>query len=885
MINNNTTIGSAYGSAIGDNARVYNNNNYYGDIQEEFVELTLDKLKSQFDNSPDIETDFLNQLDKQRLLVLSGNLIEKKDLALQLALNLAEKVVDSNNRDIHIKQWKRSSSQQLINLEIVLRNTKSPTIFVLTDVEPKDIGVYAFPQIYKTAKLLDKHWVIASTEISFTHWNLGEKARIFFPELKIESIYGQDILQNKLQEELEKYSLQKELDPKSLGLVVQNLKNPTNIFRFIELFRQEVDKNTNESESKPIDINLLIELAKNDEQFIRKLYYEVLDPREQLLALGLSFFNGFFEDQLFAALEQVVMQAWRKRDPSLPVLDYCDLDKLRDNYFQLSQNDLYESTSGNFKIVEIKTYKIDLRSIKIISLENHHLLYKVAWESHRRQIINALEVLVDIVKESAIQANHDLRGKWQLYGEPLRRENLYSVISQTISDIGLVSTSALSAIQGALFRLAIDPNHNVRNVAASAIARWYNSDNRHEEELFRTLQFFYSRTLTKEGDREENYWYDELEKNREERTENSNDVQTVKNQNNQIKQNIFDHFRDDKDKQNKKYYINQEIELQDYIGATVAVTVGDVISDYYGTDTISDELYNWLEELSESRLRLVHLYFGYYTLFWVVPLHLKEQRMSTFLKEIALKHTDWLYPNSGAIAPGLAYAYNEIKWKHRDWLYHDSGISLNHAIASSLAHAYKNRENCQEVKLILDSWYDEVKHRPSNINRKKITPDDALLRTVVLTYGLIQYTQEATFITVDMALKQLEEILKKEEHPDVRKAIISAICNITYRYFNQIESQLQDLLPYFNRKEQKKIVGILCEIFLEQRETLDFEETEIYQRKIKVNRRSYKIWKNPETRPLTEIEKVMNRWAKLEKKVSVQQMAIQALVSFTSALG
>ena len=55
-------------------------------------------------------------------------------------------------------------------------------------------------------------------------------------------------------------------------------------------------------------------------------WYKKLTPREQLIAIGLSFFDGLFEDQFFAALEEVVESAWKKRDASLRALDYCDLD-------------------------------------------------------------------------------------------------------------------------------------------------------------------------------------------------------------------------------------------------------------------------------------------------------------------------------------------------------------------------------------------------------------------------------------------------------------------------------------------------------------------------------------------------------------------------------
>ncbi|MBD2205594.1 hypothetical protein H6G33_24945 [Calothrix sp. FACHB-1219] len=852
-------------------------NYYYGGNQDNFVEINFEELKSQFDNSPDVKTDLLSILEKERLLVLGGDTgVDKNELALHLAFLLAKKLNGSSNSGVSVKQWKRSSSLQIVDIELELRNTESPTIFVLTEIEPKNIGFYGLPQAHQTALSLKKHWVLASTDKSFSSWHLENEARRFFPILK----YDIDALLNKIEEQLKKYNLQQELSDcliinnQSLELVAQDLNNPKNVIHFVELFRQEVEKNRDNSEPTPINVNTLIALAKNDEKFIRRLYYQVLTPREQLLALGLSFFNGCFEDQLFAALEQVLLKAWRKRDPSLPALDYCDLDELKDNYFDFSQNDFYEITSSNFKVVDTKNYKIDIRSIKIISLENRRLLYKVAWESHRRQIINALEVLTDIVKESAVEANHFLSGKWELYGDPVRREKLYSVISQTISDIGLVSTSALSTVQGPLLRLATDENSKVRAVAASAIARWYSSGNKQQQELFRTLQTFYDIPLKKEDkleELEENDWNIgaineeiQLENKGNKQNSSKNVMDKIINFFNKI----FKDFQSDEENEEKNYYLDKDAGVPDYIGATIAVAIGDVIYEYYGENELSKDFHKWLEELLESRLRFVHLYFAYYTLFWVVPLHIKEEAVRNLLKEIIQRHRGSLYP----------------------------GSSFTHAIATSLAHAYAYPNNRQEVQDLLDYWYSEaVKNRHSEENRsKKITQEDALLKTVVLTYGLIKYDEKPP-LQVDAVLRRLGEIFKKDNSSYVREAIVLAICNITYQYFNnkktetqlqkKIETQLQDLLCHFKSEEQEEIVKMLTAIYLEQRVNIKGQEGEVYQRKIRVQERRYQLWKEPEKRPLTDIEKAMNRWVKLKNKATAQQIAIQALISFASALG
>ncbi len=879
---NINTSGGNYNERIeGD----YIQGNYYA-AQEEFVKITLENLESEFQDLPDIKTDIVNKLKAERLLVLGSDLgVDKNELALQLAFIVAKDVV-SRNENISIKQWKRNSNNQVIDLDIELRNTKDSTIFVLTEIEPQKIIFYSLPQAHQTAKTLAKHWVVASTDRSFTSWHLEPQARVFFPELTIEDIYSQDILMEKLQEQLEKHNLRQELEKylnidikyKSLEDLVKNLNNIKNVFRFVELFRQELeklknnteDKETNkiDSESSAIHLVSLLELAKNDEQFIRRLYYKILKPHEQLLALGLSFFNGCFEDQLFAAFEQVILNAWRKRDPSLPALDYCDLEELKDNYFDFSQNDLYESTLSNFKVVETKTYRIDIRYIKIISLENRRLLYKLAWESHRRQIVNALDVLVDMVKESVEQENKIDSANWELYGDPIRRKKLYSVISQTISDIGLVSTSALSTVQGPLLRLATDNNPRVRDVAASAIGRWCNPGNKQQQELFRTLQIFYDITLNKEekisNKLEEIDFYinEKQQENKLKSKQESGKKLVVK-----IFEKIINFFKQiptDKETEEKDYYLDQDVSRPDYIGATIAVAIGNVINvihEHNGKNRLSEDLYKWLEELLESRLRLVHLYFGYHTLFWVVLLHIKETRVSNLLKEITQKHRGWLYP-------GL-------------------GLSLIHAIANNLAHAYNYPSNRQEIQDILNSWYDEaVRNRRSEDNRsKKITQDDALLKTVVLTYGLINYDDQESLIQVHTVLSRLEKIFKKENKSYIRNAVVFAICKITYRYFEQIEVQLQDLLSYFKSEEQEEIVRTLTAIYLEQRVNINGQEGEVYQRKIRIQERRYQLWIEPEQRPLTDIEKAMNDWSKLKGKATTQQIAIQALVSFAGALG
>ncbi|MBU7582899.1 MAG: hypothetical protein KAF91_08305 [Nostoc sp. TH1S01] len=796
MVNKYTIpIDSSYGSAFGDNATV---NNYYSDGREEFVDIPLEDLNLRFNDSPQIKSDILHKLDQEKLLVLGGNLgVSKNELALQLAFLIAD------GNDICIKQWRRTSSQQLINIELELQQTDSPTVFVFTKIEPQDIGSGSgLSKAHKTAKFFQKHWVVISTDRSFTSWNLGDSAREFFPNWSLEDIF---------------YSL----DDLPQG-----------------------------------------DRTEYEDEYIRELFSES-EQREQLLALGLSFFNGCLEDQLFAALEQVVLKAWRQRDPSLRALDYDDFKQLKENYFQFySDKDLYGTASYKFKFVKIQNYPIDIRSIKILS-ENRLRLFKLSWDSHRRQIINALDVLAELIRESAVEENYFYPEKWELYGDQQRRDDLRRVISKTFSDIGLISNSSLRAVQGILSRLAINENAEIRSVAARTIARWYEPDNRYESKFFITTQNLYDFTLGKEARNLEisEEWLEIEKESKYSLVLNALNVDKAQHQKNKILgiiiwlfqsfQRIFKLSEDKKIKKNTYYIEGKALDAQDYMGATVAVTIGDAIYDYSGTETLSEEFYNWLEELAASRLRLVHHYFAYHTLYWVVPFHLKEERLRNILNEIIQKHTEVFYPSNF-----LSFAY-----------------SFNHAIARSLAHAYKYPENHLLVRKTLNEWYKEYT-RGSNT-------DDSLLKTVLLSYGIIQYEEQSRF-SVKLVFSRIAKALKK--YPSVREAAVFAVCSLTRRYFYKIEFQLQDLLFNLNREEQQKVVKQLTDIYLEERLSLQGNAEDIDYRTIRINERVYQLWRNPENRPLTDIEHTMNEWAKLENKVAPQQTAIRALVSFAGAL-
>ena len=98
----------------------------------DFDDKKLQDLESEFQDSPKIEQNLIDQLEKEKFLVLGGDLgTNKNHLALQLAFLLAQKITQNNTDSISVKQWRRSSSQQLIDIELELRNTDKIYCFCL----------------------------------------------------------------------------------------------------------------------------------------------------------------------------------------------------------------------------------------------------------------------------------------------------------------------------------------------------------------------------------------------------------------------------------------------------------------------------------------------------------------------------------------------------------------------------------------------------------------------------------------------------------------------------------------------------------------------------------------------------------------------------------
>ena len=224
--------------------------------------------------------------------------------------------------------------------------------------------------------------------------------------------------------------------------------------------------------------------------------------------------------------------------------------------------------------------------------KQRRILFKVAWNSDRRQILSALPVMVDIARESVIGrlANPDM------YGNETKCREIRTAIAETISDIGSISEYS---IQTTLLQLSASSNTAVQSTAAYAMARWRDVDYALDKQLFNTLHS----------------WLDLIQARR-----------------------IIDQV--DAILKGRNELNNQSSKAEDYIKVTVALTVSyaslyDPPLGMLGSEGLSEELFDLLKKLANDTSSVVRDTFLDFTLPRVLQIHLRQ--LSKWLHDIIQK--------------------------------------------------------------------------------------------------------------------------------------------------------------------------------------------------------------------------------------------------------
>lgn len=431
---------------------------------------------------------------RQNIIVLGGDHLHEK---LTLAHQVAWFLKNHTSVEMEILQWQPSETPQRFLSS--MKRYPQHTIFILPDVRPFHLGHDLMP----LKNGLHGQYVIVTTESRKAQWgqSIGLLSPGVWQEVRQRDLYDESYLVGCLVDELEKseqylpqnlrlrnWSTEDSLLVGGLSLAetVNRLASPSRIAILVSALRGVEENEVQESWLRD-----KISQLENDEHSVGR-WFRALGDREQLLVLGLTIFDGLFDDQVFAALEVLIDRSWRSWDPLFQHFDYHELSSI---------GAYFEGIDAGSKISHITC-----------SSKHRSALLDAAWQLHRRRILSMLPDLVEMVKSSVGSRQNQDKGplfglskllskatkkerepepdhseseagestessRWishgparDLFSSPTRGGQLRKAVAGLLSRLSFLSEDSVERI---LLDLAEDRRQDVQNVSASALAYWY----------------------------------------------------------------------------------------------------------------------------------------------------------------------------------------------------------------------------------------------------------------------------------------------------------------------------------------------------------------------------------------------------------------------------
>ncbi|NEQ05605.1 MAG: hypothetical protein F6K37_06385 [Moorea sp. SIO4E2] len=829
MHNSNVSVEKNVGGiVVGDNTHVTNNINKY---DQDFLEIPLEKYGLGISPSQQLIDEMINIICHHRMLILGGsNDIDKvgiaRNFAWHLSNHLQKEYSSSDSFEVEAKEWQRGS--ELLNFDQILEQTETRTIFVLTQVVPQDID-YDLSLIQKAAAD-SNHYVIFATDEPRAVWGLTDTIGDFWKDLEVDGLYKKDDLSKELKDQLKQlpWSLP---DKISIESIAEKLKTPDKIYKFVELLSTEKEP------LNPEEIDQLINLAQDNKKILERWFNNVLQPREKLIALGLNFFDGLFEDQCLVAIGQLADHEWYRRDSSLCALDHCDLQPFH-NFF---------------RPVEVKNDR--QKRIESWLPEQRLELFKIAWNTYRQRIYAALPVLVKLVKTSVkrgVSRKKDTSGipvGQQLYGslgEKTRRYPLRTAISGAISDIGLIDTDV---VKETLLRLATYGEEGVtalgvQAVAARAMARWHKLEQK--EQLLQTIRYLYQENFSGIEENKKN----KLKQNVRatialtisyaaksdppgKLTEGFQEwlIKLLSDNHNSL---VLERFRD----QILRMLIPQHLfQLQEVLCTLVQREYGKISEDltekiisefksaYYNNHAyeVLDILEQWHTKCEPSEIQYFveepQITSRERLLITVVKTYgeIQDKKVLKQLYRILTieEHPDVREEAIEVLCQWIEEAFQKIISVLPNFLpslfeeldkYEQ--LRVSEEIINIFDSAY-HTNHAAEVLDILEQWHTKCEQCEIEypVEEPQITSRNQLLITVVKTYGEI---------LDEKVIDPLYRILTIEEHPDVREKAIKVLCQWIEEDFQQIKHFFPNLFKKLNKYEKSQVFEALPESYWEE---------------------------------------------------------------------
>lgn len=808
----------------------------------DFHEPDLEPVASPGFESPPVTSELVQTLSRHRLVLLGGARFEDKEtLARHLAWVLLQRR-DGNGDGPGLAVKECVCGAGALDLDQELERTRRPTLFLLQRAEVRHVG-FSLEAVHKRV-VVGRHFLLVTTDAARTSWLQGRSTLpgVVWRELTSREVYPVAYLAHELRRRLADGELPPTIYPDgapdewqpgldrplvaglSLGAVAERLDSPEDVRLLVEWIR---------AAEPPVgarEILARIEELQGDDAAVQS-WYRRREPRHQLLAAGLLFFDGLFDDQLFGALDVAVARAWRFREPGLESFDYHDLDAL-DTYFRRSAT----AASG---------VRVESRSDG-----QAEALRRAVWRFHRRQLVSLLPVVSDLVREAGTRAWRQrveeggnevefqrARGarppakearkkkaepaggqeapqgqpsspaepapaaardrkpeataslsRWEEYGpareimsSPERRQRLCEVISRSLGRIGLLS---VHTVERCLLELARHGSWEAQEVAAQALASWREGSD--EELLFRFLREWYEEASRREADlsrrarlRPGTTW-------------------------------SYEHA---------------------HIRATVSMAIFYVALDEE-PDGLAPPLVELLAKLVHDPSDRVRVRFRSSALPAVVARHVRQ--LDRLVWDL-VRYRDLIEPV--AVGWGLAY-------------------TLRPEVASAL----------------VEEWRRRCLAQPPVAPTRIASPREARLATVALTYGYIDYDHPDPPLTPVAALAKLEGLLS-EEHPFVRGHLLTTVGRLISGHLDQIRHRLPAFVEQVPLDDRWAIVAALVDAYrIERRDLIGGQGT------IEVGGARYAVWIGA-GRPPTLVERVLERWLCDSTQPAAQQVAFSALAA------
>ena len=406
---------------LGDDIYNYNFSERKNKAQFEKLALGPDHFNDYL--RPSFTDDIIGRLKAQQILLVGGNYAFNKGHFLKYL------AVNARTEEQEVKECTHVPNFHGL-FSAIYEETKS-SVLILNYLSPREIN-YKFKELKDIAGKRN-HTIIISTDDAYESWNFEEGVlQSHWFEIPEKDIYSPKVLLEYFTGKLKEKRIDLAFDS---NRIVHELTSTAQLDRFIELLQ--------EKKHKPDEAGILqiIQLCKDIDSDSIQQWFDNLSGQHKLIAIGIALFDGAYENQFFAGFERILNTAWRKRDKTLKSIDYEDLIPLT------------------------VFFKMDGISIKSKLKGQRAKIIKLAWRTHKRYILSALPVLMDIVFESADAKTLD----WELFPTENYRSNIRNVLSGTFGDIGLHSFEDIESI---LLYLATSPNILPQIVVAKAISGW-----------------------------------------------------------------------------------------------------------------------------------------------------------------------------------------------------------------------------------------------------------------------------------------------------------------------------------------------------------------------------------------------------------------------------